>query len=207
MKKWKVLLLALLLGIQTLAIAGLNEGVTAYETKDYATALKEFSTLANQGNAQAQFNLGVMYDNGQGVPKDEAQAVAWYRKAAEQGYVSAQYNLGVMYGNGRGVPKDEAQAVAWYRKAAEQGEAMAQTNLGLMYVNGRGVQKDVVLAYMLYNIAAASGKEKAINNRASLEGTLSRQQITEAQAFSSAWKPGTPFPTTSRTGKLANSYR
>ena len=243
MKKWKVLLLALLLGIQTLAIAGLNEGVTAYETKDYATALKEFSTLANQGNAQAQFNLGVMYDNGQGVPKDEAQAVAWYRKAAEQGMASAQYNLGVMYRDGQGVPKDEAQAVAWFRKAAEQGYAkaqynlgnmyrngqgvpkdaaqavawfrkaaeqggaMAQNNLGGMYRNGQGVQEDIVLAYMLYNIAAANGNEIAINNRASLEGTLSRQQITEAQALASAWKPGTPFPKTSRTGKIVAPAR
>ena len=207
MRKWKVLLFALLLGIQTLAIAGLNEGVAAFNAKDYATALREFLPLANQGNAPAQYNLGLMYEGGRGVPKDEAQAVAWFRKAAEQGNATAQYNLGVMYDNGRGVPKEEAQAVAWYRKAAEQGNAMAQTNLGLMYFIGRGVQKDVVLTYMLYNIAAASGKEKAINNRASLEGTLSRQQITEAQAFSSAWKPGTPFPTTSRTGKLSNSYR
>lgn len=119
----------------------------------------------------------------------------------------AQTNLGVMYDNGRGVPKDEAQAVAWYRKAAEQGDANAQFYLGVMYGNGRGVPKDVVLAYMLYNIAAANGDEKAINNRASLEGTLSPSQITEAQALASAWKPGTPFPTTSRTGKLANSYR
>ena len=171
MRKWKVLLLALLLGIQTLANAGLSEGIAAFNAKDYATALREFLPLANQGNAQAQNNLGVMYKNGRGVPKDEAQAVAWYRKAAEQGNANAQTNLGNMYGNGRGVPKD------------------------------------VVLAYMLYNIAAANGNEKAINNRASLEGTLSRQQITEAQALASAWKPGTPFPTTSRTGKLANPDR
>ena len=70
---------------------------------------------AEQGNAVAQFNLGVMYANGQGVPKDDAEAARWYRLAAEQGHDGAQVNLGIMYDNGEGVPKDPAEAVRWYR--------------------------------------------------------------------------------------------
>ena len=79
---------------------------------------------------QAQYNLGLMYDNGQGVPQDYKQAVKWYTKAAEQGDANAQYSLGYMYANGQGVPQDYKQAVMWFTKAAEQGDADAQYNLG-----------------------------------------------------------------------------
>ncbi len=73
-----------------------DAGLAAYERGDYAAALKEWKPLAEQGYAAAQFNLGAMYDNGQGVPQDDAQAVQWYRLAAEQGMAEAQNNLGVM---------------------------------------------------------------------------------------------------------------
>ncbi len=80
--------------------------------------MKWFHKAADQGNAGAQNNLGLMYANGQGVPQDYAEAVRWYRKAAEQGYASAQTNLGVMYSKGQGVPQDYAQAHKWYNLAA-----------------------------------------------------------------------------------------
>src|SRR5437660_956777 len=83
---------------------------------------------AEQGYANAQYNLGWCYDNGTGVEKDEQKAVEWYQKAAEQGYANAQYNLGVHYANGTGVEKDKPKAVEWYQKAAEQGDAYAQYN-------------------------------------------------------------------------------
>ena len=101
-----------------------------------------FRRAAEQGDAIAQFNLGVMYHTGSGVPKDDQKAVLWYRKAAEQGHAGAQSNLGVMYDVGSGVPKDDRQAALWYRKAAEQGLARAQFNLGLMYADGEGVPED-----------------------------------------------------------------
>ena len=88
-----------------------EQSSAAYERKDYRTAFTGFNKLAEQGNASAQYNLGVMYRDGMGVLKDEQQAVAWYRKAAEQGLAWPQFNLGVMYANGQGVPKDEQQAV------------------------------------------------------------------------------------------------
>ncbi len=84
---------------------------------------------AEQGDTDAQFNLGVMYNNGQGVTQDYTQAVSWYRKAAEQGHADAQFNLGVRYAKGQGVTKDYTQAVSWFRKAAEQGHANAVENL------------------------------------------------------------------------------
>jgi TPR repeat protein len=111
-------------------------------TQDYAEAVKWFRKAADQGNASAQNDFGVMYDEGEGVPKDHAEAVKWYQKAADQGDAVAQVNLGERYRDGKGVAKDDAEAVRWYRKAADQGNALAQYNLGLMYAFGEGVAKD-----------------------------------------------------------------
>ena len=87
---------------------------------------RRFAKQRSGGDAIAQNNLGVNYEEGTGVEKDEQQAVVWYRKAAEQGNVYAQYNLGVMYANGHGVTQDYAAAVAWYRYAADNGHAGAK---------------------------------------------------------------------------------
>ena len=74
-----------------------GKGMTAYDRGDFATAFSQWMPLAEQGDADAQYNLGVMYDNGEGVTQDDAEAVKWYRRAAEQGNAFAQHNLGVMY--------------------------------------------------------------------------------------------------------------
>jgi hypothetical protein len=87
--------------------------------KDYKQAAKWYQKAADQGDADAQYNLGVMYDKGRGVLKDYKQAVKWYQKAADQGLADAQYNLGVMYTNGEGVPKDLSKAKYWIKKAYE----------------------------------------------------------------------------------------
>ncbi len=108
------------LGLTAPAWAGFNEGVDAYIRGDYATALREWRPLAEQGYASAQNNLGLIHEKGQGVPQDYAKAVRWYRKAAEQEYAKAQFNLGFMYGNGLGVPQDYAQAHMWYNLAASK---------------------------------------------------------------------------------------
>ena len=132
--------------VKRMMVALLALGIGQAAWADDVPDFKETLQAAEQGNADAQFNLGVMYDTGQGVRQDYAQAVQWYRKAAEQGLADAQYNLGVMYKEGRGVRQDDAQAVQWYRKAAEQGHAKAQYNLGVMYANGRGVRQNPVIA-------------------------------------------------------------
>ncbi len=85
---------------------------------NYAGAAEWWRKGAEQGDADAQYNLGVMYSNGEGVPQDDAEAVKWYRNAAEQGYAQAQYNLGIKYDNGEGVPQDYAQAHMWFNLAA-----------------------------------------------------------------------------------------
>ncbi|MDP6088531.1 MAG: tetratricopeptide repeat protein, partial [Nitrospinota bacterium] len=139
----------------TSASADFAAGVAAYNRGDFKTAFKEFRRLALQGNAFAQYNLGLMYAKGRGVAQDYAQAVTWYRKAALQGNALAQSNLGFMYENGRGVAQDYALAVKWYRKAALQGFARAQSNLGVMYDKGQGVAQDYVQAHMWFNLAAS----------------------------------------------------
>ncbi len=106
------------LGLTAPAWAGFDEGVAAAKRGDYATALREWRPLAEQGNANAQLLLGTMYDEGLGVTQDYAEAMKWYRKAAEQGHASAQSNLGLMYGNGEGVPQNYVQAHLWYILAA-----------------------------------------------------------------------------------------
>jgi len=116
---------------------------------------------AEQGQAVAQNNLGVMYDNGQSVTQSYAEAVKWYRKAAEQGQALAQYNLGVMYEKGQGLAQNEAEAVKWYRKAAEQGYVDAQYNLGVMYEKGQGVAKSYAEAVKWYRKAAEQGDADA----------------------------------------------
>ena len=82
--------------------------------------------LAEGGDTTAQWNLGVMYDTGVGVPQDYKEAVKWYTKAAEQGDVDAQNNLGAMFDNGEGVPKDLVQAYAWYDVANANGQEKAK---------------------------------------------------------------------------------
>ena len=92
-----------------------QKGLTAAQSADFATALREWTPLAKQGDAVAQTLVGSMYSKGQGVPQDYKIAVKWYRLAAEQGYAGAQNNLGFMYTNGQGVPQDYKTAVKWYR--------------------------------------------------------------------------------------------
>ena len=106
-------------------LADFQAGLIAYEQGDYATALKEWQPLAEQGDATAQYNLGLMYAQGKGVPQDDAKAVRWYRKAAEQGLAAAQTNLGLIYSQGNGVPKDYVHAYVWYNLAAAQGDEHA----------------------------------------------------------------------------------
>ena len=73
-----------------------QKGLAAAQSGDFATALREWTPLAKQGNASAQYNLGLMYRNGWGVPQDDKTAMTWWKLAAEQGDATAQYNLGLM---------------------------------------------------------------------------------------------------------------
>ena len=123
---------------------------------------------AGQGNAKAQYNLGVVYYEGNGVTQDYEQAVKWTRLAAEQGYADAQYNLGVMYTKGQGVPQDNKEAVKWTRLAAEQEHVDAQYDLGVMYEYYLSLTKDYKEAFKWYRLAAEQGFVKAQYNLAGI---------------------------------------
>ena len=151
-----------------------------------ARRLVDLRVRAEQGDAEAQLRLGLMYFTGDGVPADDVEAVRWFRLAAEQGDNTAQYNLGIMYANGEGVLKDDVQAAQWYRLAAEQGHAGAQHNLGILYANGEGVLKDSVLAHMWFNIASANGADNAGENRDTTERDMTRAEITRATELARA---------------------
>ena len=184
MFKHLTVILAFLMTLSSPVVAqDFQKGFAAYNAGDYATALQEWTPLAEAGDIATQYNLGVMYGNGQGVVQDDKEAVKWYRLSAEQGYASAQYNLGNMYKNGDGAPQDYKEAVKWYRLSAEQGDAMAQTNLGFMYGTGQGVLQDNATAHMWYNIGAANGNELGGTNRDNLAKQMTPAAIEKAQAM------------------------
>src|SRR5271163_3375797 len=99
-----------------------EDAVDAHARGDYAKAMRLIRPLANDGDATAQFNLGLMYVTGQGVQQDNAAAALWFRKAAAQGYALAQSNLGILYLYGRGAPQDYVRAYMWFSLSAAQGE-------------------------------------------------------------------------------------
>ncbi len=116
--------LALLLVITVVpATADFASGLTAYQKGDFASALKEWRPLAEKGDSRAQYNLGLMYYDGQGVPQDYAQAANWFERSAQQDYVKAQHNLGAMYGAGKGVKRDHVVAYKWLNVCAAKGDA------------------------------------------------------------------------------------
>lgn len=123
------LTLALALAVTRPATAGPHEEAdAAYARGDHATALRIYRTLAEQGVAPAQFNMGVMHDFGQGVTRDPAAAARWYRAAAAQGHGAAQFNLGGLYFEGVGVPQDRLRAYMWFTLAAATGAPGASRN-------------------------------------------------------------------------------
>jgi len=104
------------------AYADFAAGVAAYEKGDYLTARREWQPLADDGNAAAQFNLGLLYYDGRGVPQDFSEAARWFERSANQGYAKAQHNLGAMYGVGKGVKRDYMLAYKWLSLCGAAGE-------------------------------------------------------------------------------------
>jgi uncharacterized protein len=170
------------------AWADLKGGEDAYRRGDYAMALREWRPLADQGNTVAEYNLGLLYANGQGVSKDDAQARQWYEKAAAKGHADAQVNLGILFVYGRGVPQDYKMAVYWLRLAANQGNDLAQRKLGLMFERGDGVLQDYVRAYMWYSLGAMKGAKIGAAMRDAVAKRMTPEQIAEAQKLAQEWK-------------------
>ncbi len=141
--------------------------MSAYELGDYARAFRMFEPLAADGNANAQFMLGLMHAQGQGIEQNFYEAAKMYRLAGNQGHTGAQVNLGSLYENCKGNgPCNSEEAANWYRRAAEQGDAVAQYNLGVMYGIGRGVADNEWAAKVLFRNSAEQGYAPAQYNLA-----------------------------------------
>ena len=154
-------------GLAFSASADYRAGQDAYSDGNYLDAVFEWTTIAENGDSRAQYNLGWMNANGKGIPQDLQAAVNWYTSAAEQGYIHAQYNLANLYLRGQGVTQNDKLAFSWFIKAAEQGDAPAQYNLGRMYLLGKGGDKNIIEARFWI--------KQALENNDEYIGTLAQQ--------------------------------
>lgn len=168
------LLTALLLAATpAFAADPLADAVRAIEAGRHNQAVQMLTPLANAGNSLAQYRLGALYYNGQGVPEDEKQAIYWWKKAAAQGYTEAMFQLGSAYLFGaqtaKLVPDPDREAAIWYFQAASAGHAEAQYHLGLLFLAGKGVVDNRQEAARWMRKAAAQGHPEAKKALASIE--------------------------------------
>ena len=115
-----------------------ESGLAAKERGHYATALRAWIPIAESGNAQAQNNVGYMYEEGLGVPQNYLLAMNWYRQAADNELAQAQHNMGMLYHHGYGVAQNLGEAFRWFKMAADQELAESEYMLGLAYEKGEG---------------------------------------------------------------------
>ena len=159
------ILFTICFGLAALAHAGaLEDGHDAYDAKHYQQAYALWKPLAEAGNADAQYNLGLLYMNGLGVEKNERLALMWFTRAGQQGLADAQYNAGVMFYLGKGVYPSYKTAVEWWQLAADKDHANAENNLAVMYAFGYGVKKEPDKAVELWTAAAEQGHPDAIDS-------------------------------------------
>ena len=178
--------LILFMGASAFA-ADLESAKRAYEQKDFATALKGFKTLADQGKAEAQLYLGKMYMMGQGVLKDPDQAIKWFKGSASQGNADAQFFLGSIYLLPQ---KDVPEGMRWMRLSAEQGNKDAQYLLGKVFLQGlKDVARDPIQAEMWLRLAAKDNLEFYQNQLMAAEAQMTPEQIAKGKAMAEAWRP------------------
>jgi hypothetical protein len=156
--------------------SAVDDGNAAFDAGRYAEAFRLWSGAAKDGDATAAFDIGLLYDLGDGVPESAGTAFQFYRKAGEAGLASGQFNVGVMYDSGRGVAQNEAEAALWYARAAAQGHTRAAFNLGQLYESGEGVPRNRDVAIAWYQIAArdipiAASKAQTLSEQASAAAT------------------------------------
>ena len=149
-------------GTSAVRADSLQDGNAAFAAGRYGNALHSWSAAAGDGNAEAAFDLGLLYDLGNGVPASAETAFQWYRLAAEGGMGAAAFDVGVMYDSGRGAPLDRSKAAIWYARAAVLGEKRAAFNLGQLYAVGQGVPRNDAAAIAWYDVATAAIPEARI---------------------------------------------
>ncbi len=185
-----VVVLLLSFGLMAPAAADqLEDGVAAWRRADYETTFRLMGPLADQGQAVAQFYIGLMHVYGDGTPQDYDTAAKWFRKAADQGTIDAINHLGYLYEMGQGVPQDYAAAAAWYRKTANQADHVGQTSLGHLYKQGQGVEQDDVQALMWFTLSADYGDDFAPKYRDEMAAEMTPAQISQAQKKAADWTP------------------
>jgi len=178
--------IALTLFATTPVVAGdYEDGMAAGLARDYQKAFQLLEPAAEQGDARAQYMVGLMYKKGEGIPENDAKAVHWYTESAKQGRRDAQFSLGSKYYMGIGVPQDYAIAAHWYTKAAKQGYTKAQLIIGVMHNGGRGLPKDHVRGYAWSSIAASQGIADGKKVKEIIANRMTPAQIAEAQKLSS----------------------
>ena len=126
-----------------------ESGLASKDRGHYATALRAWMPMAEAGNAEAQNNVGYMYEEGLGVPQNYLMAMNWYRQAAESELAQAQHNMGMLYHHGYGVAENLTEAFRWFKMAADQELAEAEYMLGLAYQSGEGTSLDYLEARRL----------------------------------------------------------
>jgi len=157
------------------------------------SGLAAVQARADQGDADAQFTLGLRYGNAKGDALDFVQAARWYRKAADQDCALAQYNLGVMFARGQGVPQDDATSAGWIRKAAEGGDAGGQHDLGVLCHRASvdplraGDVESRIEAYMWLHLAAAQGYKDSAAAWERLTMTMTHVEIDEGNRRAAAF--------------------
>ena len=131
-----------------------ESGLASKDRGHYATALRAWLPMAESGNAEAQNNVGYMYEEGLGVPQNYLLAMNWYRQAADAGLSEAQHNMGMLYHHGYGVAENLGEAFRWFKMAADQDLAESEYMLGLAYENGEGTELNYAEAKRLFLSAA-----------------------------------------------------
>ncbi len=163
------------------------KGQDAYFSGDYQTAMTEWQPLAEAGQMDGQFGMGLLYANGFGVDMNDELALKWYGLADDQGHAEAPANLAVMHANGWGVPQSNEMALKWYTLAADQGVTQAQVSLGKMYRDGFGTDKDAVQARKWFAIAANLGDSNAGYKLEDLAGHMSAEEIAAGDDLTNTW--------------------
>ncbi len=194
-----------------LATVGALVGITAWFALDQhavPVAVQEPVSLpharAEQGDAEAQLQLGLRYAEGDGVIQNDKEAAKWFALAAQQGLAEAQYRYGLALLKGRGVVQDYRAAFSWIEKPAKRGYPRAQYSLGELYRYGTGTAVDKARAYLWFNLAAAQGVEAAAKARDSLVWQLKPEQISAMQEEARRMSPtpssaSTPAPPAAAT--------
>ncbi len=184
----RIYLTVFLLLVSPFAFSGdFQKGWEAYSSTDYATALAGWQELADAGDKNASYGMGLLYGNGFGVDMNDDLALKYYGVAAEQGHADAQFNLAVMHQNGWGVPQSDDKANEYYKLAAEQGITQAQIALGRYYALDFLDSYDPIEAYKWFTLAEALGDVDAAVKREFIASRMTSDQVIEADGLVNIW--------------------